>query len=68
MKYITKLLKGLAILSVLMLNLGLSQEDNTGEGVPATEISRNGLSGWQFLKINVDPKKRMKLVDLKETK
>ena len=56
MKYITKLLKGPAILSVLMLNLGLSQEDNTGEGVPATEISRNGLSGWQFLKINVDAK------------
>ena len=56
MKYITKLLKGFAILSVLMLDLGLSQEDNTGEGVPATEISRNGLSGWQFLKINVDAK------------
>ena len=56
MKYITKLLKGFAIMSVLVLNLGFSQEDNTGEGIPATEISRNGLSGWQFLKINVDGK------------
>ena len=56
MKYITKLLKGFAIVSVLVLNLGFSQEDNTGEGIPATEISRNGLSGWQFLKINVDAK------------
>ena len=55
MKYITKLLKGFVLVSVLILNLGLSQ-DNTGVGVPATEIQRNGISGWQFLKINVDAK------------
>tara|TARA_A100001037_G_scaffold293918_1_gene311069 strand:- start:91 stop:1089 length:999 start_codon:yes stop_codon:yes gene_type:complete len=55
MKYFTKILKRSAIATVLMLNLGISQ-DNTGEGVPSQEIQRNGLSGWQFLKINVDAK------------
>ena len=56
MKYTIKFLKHFAIVSVMMLSFGLSQEDNTGEGVPAQEIQRNGLSGWQFLKINVDAK------------
>ena len=54
MSYISRLLTGFIVVFVLVLNQGFSQEPI--EGIPATEIQRNGISGWQFLKINVDAK------------
>jgi hypothetical protein len=54
MSYISRLLTGFIAAFILVLNMGFSQD--IIEGIPATEIQRNGISGWQFLKINVDPK------------
>ena len=54
MRYISRLLTGFIAVFFLVLNQGFSQEPI--EGIPATEIQRNGISGWQFLKINVDAK------------
>ena len=53
MSYISRLLTGFIATFILVLNMGFSQD--IIEGIPATEIQRNGISGWQFLKINVDP-------------